>query len=286
VVHVSLGLIQRRQGRWDDAISSLEKALKLDPADTVTISSLAQCYFATRRYAQSAAILVKPAADHPELLEFGWAQAYNQFAADGSAEAIHAFARRAVPPERQNMFIYLQSDLAFTSGDWKEFLRLRGVQRYYDGNTDDAKWGQDAFLAEAYAETGDMDTARVRASEALVQLDAERERQPDNSIVWSDLALAHALLGHRAEALDCAKKSAELLPESRDALDGPGNSLICATALAYLGEKDQAIAEFKRLFGVPFGSNVYTLRTHVRPLQDDPRFRALLDDPANNAPFP
>jgi hypothetical protein len=221
-------------------------------------------------------------------MELGWGLGFTRFAKDGSTDAIRSFARRTVAPANQGAFTYLQSDLAFTCGDWKEFLRLKAVQRYYDGDTDNPKWGQDTFLAEGYAEVGDMETARARASEALAQLEAERGHQPNNSVVWADLSLAHALLGHKQESTDCARKSAELLPEARDAIVGPVNALICAVAMAYAGEKDRSIEEIRRLLSVPHVSfaNVHYCRVHFRPLQDDPRFKALLSDPANNAPFP
>jgi hypothetical protein len=55
----------------------------------------------------------------------------------------------------------------------------------------------------------------------------------------------------------------------------------CAMAMAWAGEKDRAIAEIARLLKVPYGGNVHSI--YCRPLWDDPRYKALLADPANNA---
>jgi hypothetical protein len=85
--------------------------------------------------------------------------------------------------------------------------------------------------------------------------------------------------------MSAAKKSAELMPESRDAIVGPGNSNTCAIALAWIGEKDRALEEIGRLLHVPFGLNVNSVRPWFRPLHDDPRFKALVDDPKNNDPI-
>jgi tetratricopeptide (TPR) repeat protein len=114
---------------------------------------------------------------------------------------------------------------------------------------------------------------------------AEIESQPDNSILWAQMALAHGLLGQRDEALRCVRRSAEIMPESRDAVVGPANSATCALALAWAGERDRALAEVGRLLRVPFGLNVYAARVSFRPLRDDPRFKTLMADPKANDPL-
>ena len=286
VMYLSLALIERRQGRVDDAIASVKRAITLDPANHALVGPLYQCLWGPRRYDEAVAILGKAVQDHPDSLDDGYALAVVRFFQDGSTQDIEAFARRSVPASKQATFIYLQADLAYQSGHWKEFIRLRGLQRYYDGNSDDPQWGQDVFLAEAYAEAGDMASARSFAADALARLKAESVRQPTNSVVWSELSLAHALLGNRHEALDCAAKSADLLPEARDALVGPANSINGLLALAWLGENDRAVGEMKRLFSVPWGADIYYCRAHFRTLKDDPRFKALVNDPTNNTPLP
>ena len=57
--------------------------------------------------------------------------------------------------------------------------------------------------------------------------------------------------------------------------------------LAWVGERDQALAEVARLLRLPAGLNVHELRRspHYRPLQGDPAFEVILNDPANNAPL-
>ena len=113
--------------------------------------------------------------------------------------------------------------------------------------------------------------------------------QPLNAQLWAGLSLAHGLLGAHDEAVRCGAKARELLPESRDALSGVGISALCASALAYAGEKDRALAEFERLLHVPFGTNPILDRGICsgswKPLRDDPRFQALLNDPKNNLPL-
>src|ERR1035438_2898912 len=98
-----------------------------------------------------------------------------------------------------------------------------------------------------------MVAARTRATEVLAPLQATLKRVPNNSSSWAYLGTVHALLGNKDDALRSMQKSAELMPESRDALIGTANSDLCVLTLAFTGEKDRALAELERLLHVPGG---------------------------------
>src|SRR5229473_814767 len=51
-----LGLVDRRQGRWDEAIRNLERSLDLDPRNGSTIYDLGETYFSLRRYKEAIAM--------------------------------------------------------------------------------------------------------------------------------------------------------------------------------------------------------------------------------------
>ncbi len=56
---------------------------------------------------------------------------------------------------------------------------------------------------------------------------------------------------------------------------------------AWNGEKEKALEGVARLLRTPNGYYVHELRAipNLTPLQGDPRFEALLNDPKNNAPL-
>lgn len=224
-------------------------------------------------------------AANPDYLEARWGLCYVTFAARGSTQEVREFAQLKVDPSEHGKHLYLQGLNAGGVGDWPEVFRLDREQRYYDGDDGNPRWNQDMNVAEALAEAGDMAAARARASGALAAMKDETVRQPQNGLLWACMCLAHGILGEGDEALLCAQKSAEFLPESRDAIQGPQNSLTCLLGLAWTGEKDRTIAEFERLLHVPFGANIYFGRAGFRPLRDDPRFQKLVNDPRNNDPI-
>jgi len=287
-VFSSLAFIQRRQGRMPDALPNFRRAVQLDPENLTLswefIGSLMNC----RHYAEAETFGRQSLKAHPGRLSEMASMSLLDYAAHGSTETIRALAARDVPSRDRPEFLNDRLVNARATGDWAEAIRIDHEQRYYDGDAT-PHWWQDTFAAATLAEAGDPTAARARAMEAVAAMKEETVRQPLNAQLWATLSLGHALLGEHDEALRCGEKSRELLPESRDALLGVSNSALCASALAYAGEKDRALAEFERLLHVPFGVNAMLDRGIFtgswKPLRDDPRFQALINDPKNNAPI-
>ena len=60
-----LGLVDRRQGRWDEAIRHLEHALDLDPRNADVIGDLGDTYFNQRKYGEAIAVANRALALEP-----------------------------------------------------------------------------------------------------------------------------------------------------------------------------------------------------------------------------
>ncbi len=289
VMFYSLALIQRRQGRWADSLENFRRAIQLDPSNLNYGLQFLQFLGATRRNDEAEALARHLVQAFPQEFNPVWYLDLTSFLARGDTAGLDAFARRSFPAANAALFNYALRVNARLRGDFAEAIRLDREQRYND-SYGESHWSQDVAAGLTLADAGDTTAARARAAEALAAMKTELELQPDNVTLWSALAVAHALLGEKDDALRCAQKAVDLLPESRDALDGPGTAVVRASVLARVGEKDQALAEFARLLQVGFGANVYMARgiwgfTSFQPLKGDPRFEALLKDPKNNAPL-
>ena len=59
------GYIHRRQGRWDESIQNLERALELDPRNLDTLQQLALSYGDLARYAEEKSVLDRALAITP-----------------------------------------------------------------------------------------------------------------------------------------------------------------------------------------------------------------------------
>jgi hypothetical protein len=91
--------------------------------------------------------------------------------------------------------------------------------------------------------------------------------------------LIFAALGRKEDAIREGRRATELLPESKDALDGPQLTLALAQIYAWTGEKDQALSLIEHSLTTPNGVTVPLLK--LDPLWDavrsDSRFQALID---------
>jgi len=81
------------------------------------------------------------------------------------------------------------------------------------------------------------------------------------------------------EAVGQARKAVELLPVSKDAVDGPSVLEELAAVHAAVGDADSAIAEIRRLLSIPGYLSAPLLRIDEKwaPLRADPRFRKLAE---------
>lgn len=87
-----------------------------------------------------------------------------------------------------------------------------------------------------------------------------------------------ALLNNKEAAISEAKRATEILPVSKDALDGPGVLKNLAVVYAWSGELDLAFETLGPLTEVPYGIFYGDLKRDPRwePLRQDPRYDKLL----------
>jgi predicted Zn-dependent protease len=288
-VFSSLAYIDRRLGRIPETIANFRRAIELDPVGVRIRDEFANTLLSTRHYDECFAFARGVLPKHPDDLALANTAALAELAVHGSTEAIKVFVGRKVATADQPEFVYLRQGLARVTGDWAEAIRIDREQRYFDGDVDTPRWMQDVLAAATLGEAGDLAGARNRAAEAVAVMNAELARQPDSPYLWSSLALGRALAGDHDGAVQAAAKTKALLPVEKDAVQGATVAALAASALAWAGEKDRALAEFAHLLHLPFSCNAVLDRgmymASWKPLRDDPRFQALLNDPKNNEPL-
>jgi TolB-like protein/cytochrome c-type biogenesis protein CcmH/NrfG len=287
-VAISLGLIQRRQGRWPEALVNLRRATQLDPGNTNYARIFAEVLLWARRYDEYLVAQRRVAELQPEKFQEGFAVAEASFFARGSTAEADGFIAH-LTPEIANSPLGLQMRKVWArdKGDLAEAIRLDRLQPYFDEDGDDHYY-QAHFAAETLLAAGNLAGARARAGDFPAEVRAKLEREPENQWLLTHLAGFEVILGHAEEAQRLAERAVAQLPESRDAVDGMINRYVLARTYAWTGAKDKALAELARMARTPNQVfNVHSLNAGhwFAPIENDPRFQALLADPASNAPL-
>ncbi len=287
VVFNSLALIQRRQGRWAQSLVNARRACELDPANISYQRNLLATLQAGRRWDEALATQRRITALLPDSLEEAFQLAGLHFQATGSTREGEAFFARLTPEQlKSHLGLNLRQNWAGELGDDAEVIRLDKIQPYYDEDGI-PHWQQAFFAAFTLFSAGEKEAAKARLGDFPAELHARLGREPKNVFYWTFLSGMEAILGHKEEALRCADRSVEIMPESLDALDGVNYAKIRAKIYDWTGDKERALAEYTRLMRVPspYFLNVHEMKRGYSTLNGDPRFEALLRDPQNNAPL-
>jgi TolB-like protein/Flp pilus assembly protein TadD len=285
----SLGLIQRRQGKWGESLANMKHATELDVANPSYLANLISSLTEAKRYDELAAAWRKMAALKPEKFALGYDVAVVSFHATGSTREVDDFFAHLTPEESGSPdAINAHAQWADASGDIHELIRLQRLQPYYK-ESDFEPWEADILAANTLFLAHDQADALARLGHIPEDMPKRLEGEPKNPRLWIFEAMAEMTEGHPEEAVHAAERAAALVPASLDALDAPVYECLRARVYDNTGNKERALAEYARLLRTPGAAellNVYELkRDALTSLHGDPRFQALLDDPANNAPL-
>ena len=282
----SIALALRRQGKWVESLANLRRAELLDPASPEVARNIVISLRAMRRYDEAIVEQTRRVRLVPESLAESVNLALLHYQARGSVKEADEVLAGPIAERAGEKAVAPRMFWAATKGDLAAAARL---DREFPGMT---PLGNEWRPAMVLAAMGDLAGARARVEKAQPALRARLVNEPENTRVWSNLAITEALLGNKEAALVAARRAVELLPESRDALIGTSPRWALVVTEAWVGDKEAACAELSRLLSEPWNSDafiagVYTLKSApwLSPLKGYPRFEALVNDPKNNAPL-
>ena len=282
------GLIRRRLGLWRDAVTKLDRVVALDPRNAITINDLAETYLDLREWdaaEQTGQRVLAPAlAGSPRdvrwaKIKLGWID----HTRSGSFAQLHA-ALDAIPAVESDSFALDRWTMLMLEHDFDAADRLLAAHSV--GYDLDQLWiphTPKSFLNGCAAlAKGDFDRARSHFEAALPTAEAEVKAKPSSPKAHSFLGLIHAYLGQYEEAIREGRRAVELLPQEKDAYEGPKLAAHLAEVYARTGELDLAMSFIERLLVTPAsGINLAELRSSWRwdPLREHPRFQKILASP-------
>jgi tetratricopeptide (TPR) repeat protein len=125
---------------------------------------------------------------------------------------------------------------------------------------------------------GDSAKAQAAFTAARSEVQKTIEKQPELAAALSLLGMIDAGLGRKEEALREGRRACELLPISKDALDGVSFAVNLAKICTWVGEKDLAIERLAAVQRVPNELSYGLLKLHPiwDPLRGDQRFEKIV----------
>lgn len=282
--YLALGAIKRRQGRWAESTADLEKAAKISPNDSWPLQNLAFNYEMLRDYKKAnetldRALQISPAAFGAwelkmklPLLERGDVEM-----AEKIAQQIESLPASA---EKQHLLANARAGLFLLARRWKEALQAaEQIPAEKNHNKDAGMVGKQMLLAQARKGLGDETGARTAFAQVKSLSEAQISESPANASAHGRLAVALAFLGEGETARSEANRAMELLPESKDAFEGPGITEIAATVSCISGDHAHAVELLEGLLARPSEITGHMLRIDPiwDPLRSEPAFQALLE---------
>src|SRR5439155_15932923 len=274
------GFIERRQGRWEESTRNFERALDLDPRNLPTLQNLAQNYFWLRDYAKGAAVLDRALAFKPDDTDNRLVRAAVDMNWKADTRPWHALVETMLknnPGSAESIAPYWLY-LAFCEHDSVAAARaLAGFGNKTLG-VDSVVFGR-AYLEGLVARMkGDAATAHAAFTEARAAQEQIVQAQPDYGPALCVLGLIDAGLGRKEDALREGRRAIELLPVTKDSINGAHMIEFFAVIAAWVGEKDLAceqLAIATRLHGfLSYGG--LKLFPAFDPLPGDPRFEKIV----------
>jgi len=270
-VYLAIGAIQRRQGKWTESNANLEKAVNLNPNDTWPLQNLALNYLALRDFDAADKTIDRALKLNPKLPGVWSVKVQVEMQGKGTFEA----AERGI--KLFSTVVMSESEKAKMAG---AIVQMRLLQRRYAEALQEAEGVKDDLLGKdleglcsKYEVIGIArkllkDEAGAREAFLTAKRHAETylSQAPNEATRHGKLAHLLAFLGEKDAAIAEAKRATEILPESVDAFEGPAMKQTLAEVYALVGEQDKAIDLLDGLLSRPSNMTVAILK--IVPIWD------------------
>ncbi|MEE9162636.1 MAG: tetratricopeptide repeat protein, partial [Candidatus Neomarinimicrobiota bacterium] len=213
-----IGLVQMRQGKWDQALSNLQLAADLDPRSPPVHYHLANTYLYLRQYSEAERILnhlIVLAPDNPLVHAYLVELALLR---NGDVKKARQVVKAASAYLQPVDVMWAGSALINRLGYWRFGIIRRDFDAIIrDYSSTRLKAGDQIYyfsMAQLYGLARQPELSRAYYDSALTWIEARLAAAPRSFKLQSDLGLACALLGLKDKAIAAGMRSKELMPIS------------------------------------------------------------------------
>ena len=239
----SSALVERRLGRWSDALRHFSKANELNPRDPSGITHLIMTHIFLRHFTEADKLTDRAIAAFPEKTDEFWnlrgLVALNQGDLERARAAVHKISS-GFPHLR---FLVLYYERKFAEAEAMSLPVWQGkdeeYKRYFTIYS--------ALAAHGAGATDRMRTYFLTARQAYEPL---LGAEPDPETL-SNVGMIDVALGRTEQGIAECRRAVELEPMGRNAMEGPWCVRNLAVAYAWAGDRDRAIEQLSRVVKVP-----------------------------------
>jgi serine/threonine protein kinase len=275
------GYIQRRQGKQQEAVRSLERAIDLDPRNSFTLQQIALSYRHLRRFAEQKSILDRALAIEPNDLDIKLERAAVDYHWKADSRPLHQMVdsiRATNPAATRDIadywLIYALAERDAVAA--KNAVIAGGEDPPF---TDEAVTFSRLFMEGVIARMTKDDTkARAAFTAARVEQQKIIEAPESYGPVLCVLGLIDAALRRKEEALREGRRAVELLPVGKDPINGITLVKYFAMIAAWSGDKTLACEQLAIALRPPSRLTYGELKLlpYWDPLRGDPRFEKIV----------
>ena len=266
-VYLAIGAIQRRQGKWKESNANLEKAASLSPNDPWPLQNLAFNYEALRDFEAANKTVDRALKLSPDSLGLWSIKAKLAIGEKGSFEIAKRIVANLTPEQAKSHLAGQAVQVLLLERKFAEALQAA------ESVNDDLLAKEPEALPMKYMVIGiakKLQGDEGGAREAFLAAKRLAEKYVNDARNEAGrhvkLGLILAWLGEKEAAIAEGKRATEMLPENVDAFDGPKITESLAEIYAIVGEQDKAIDLLDHLLSRPSFVTVASLK--VLPMWD------------------
>jgi len=276
----TIGYVQRRQGKFEEALENIKKAKELNPGRLDF--SIGNTLMILHRYEEAEPYLAKAILLAPDsALGYIWkAGLHLRWQADTKT------ARRILKEGLQNAelterpsIINSMINIDVYERKYQDALdQLSLVSEYVDRIV--SRPPQDLRCAQIYEYMDKTESAQAYYESARKILVEEIEKRPETGNLHSALGIAYAGLGRKEDAIKEGQLGLTYCPVTKDAMGGPVCIEYMARIYVMIGDYEAAFKQLESLVDIPIAGTqvcLFTLDPVWDPLRKHPRFQKFVE---------